>query len=624
MTLPDPTDLLRAAMAAYRQGSMATAEGLCLALLRADPGNVGGLFLLAVLHLAAGRDDAAAGLFQAVLTLDPAIADAHGNLAMIRQRQGRLGEAAALFDRAARLAPDKAGWRVGRALLRLDQPLAAARDLRHVLALDPASAPAWRGLGLARRAAGDPAGAARALDRAFHIDPALDLADSEAFACRLQAADWRDYAARRQRIVDRIDQGGTVLPLLTQWIGIDPARQRRAAEAIFGTRIVSLPSSPLHRRAIGDGPLTVAYLSADFHDHATAHLITGLFECHDRRHFRILAGCYGRDDDSAARRRIRQAVDGFHRLDSLTAADAATWAAAQGIDILVDLKGYTAGARLDLLSRRLAPVQVSYLGYPGTLGGPALDYLIGDPVVTPATDQPFYTEQLVLLPDCYQVNDRQRPLPTAPDPAAGPAAGFVFGALHAPHKLTPDLFACWLRLLHAVPGACLHLHDPHGAASPTLRAAAQAAGIDPARLIISGQAPLAAHLARYRAIDLCLDSFPYTGHTTSSDALWMGVPVITCQGEGFAARVTASLLHAVGLPDLITHDRAGYEALALSLAQAPDRLARLKAHLERVRSTTPLFDTARFTRHLETAYRIMGDRYRAGLPPAGFSVPPHA
>lgn len=619
MTSPSPDDLLRAAMGTYRQGRMAEAEALCAMLLRLEPTHAGGLFLLAVLHLAAGRDDAAAGLFQTLLTLDPAIADAHGNLAMIRQRQGRMAEAAALFGRAAALAPDNGGWRIGRALLRLDQPTQSLRDLRHALALDPTSATAWRGLGQVRRAAGDPAGAATALDRAWRIDPALDLADSEAFACRLQAADWREYDLRRQRITDRIDRGGAVLPLLTQWIGIDPAGQRRAAETIFRTWIT--PAGRDTTPARNGGRLTIAYLSCDYHDHATAHLITGLFECHDRQHFRVLAGCYGRDDDSAARRRIRQAVDGFHRLDTLTAADAATWAAAQGIDILVDLKGYTAGGRLDLLARRLAPVQVAYLGYPGTMGGPALDYLIGDPVVTPATDQPFYAEQLVLLPDCYQVNDRQRPLPAGPD-AAAPATGFVFGALHAPHKLTPDLFACWMRLLHAVPGAVLHLLDPHGAAAPNLRAAAFAAGIDPARLIFAGHAPLAAHLARYRGIDLCLDSVPYTGHTTSSDALWMGVPVVTCQGDGFAARVTASLLRAVGLPGLITRDMAGYEALALSLARDPDRLAGLKAHLDRGRLTAPLFDTVRFTRHLEMAYRLMWDRHRAGLPPAGFSVPP--
>lgn len=625
MTLPapSPTDLLRTAMAAYRRGSMAEAEHLCSDILRAWPDHVGGLFLLAALRMAAGDDDRASRLFQNALALDPTIADAHGNLATIRQRQGRLVEAARLFHRAARLAPDNPDWHIGLGMLGLDNPTMATRQLRMAAALSPASATAWRGLGLALRA-GNPVAAARAFDRAFRLDPSLELAASEAFACRLQAADWRHYKRDRQTLEQHIDQDGTVLPLLTQIAGIDPARQRRAAEAVCRRQVAQapLPLPPRHRT---DRRLTVAYLSADFHEHATAYLITGLFEQHDRRSFRILAGCYGPDDGSPARQRIRHAVDGFHVLRDLDARQAADWATAQGVDILVDLKGYTAGGRLDLLSRRLAPVQVAYLGYPGTLGAGPMDYLIGDPVVTPPADQPFYHERLAILPGCYQVNDRARPLPLGPPDRVGmglPTEGFVFGALNGPQKITPDHFACWMRLLRAVPAAHLLLYDPQGAARSNLRAAATGAGIDSARLVFVGGVPLEQHLARYRAIDLCLDSFPYTGHTTTSDALWMGVPVVTRQGEGFAARVAASLLHAVGLPELVTHHAVGYEALALSLAHDRARIAALKSHLERVRGTALLFDTPIFTRHLERAYTLMWQRHMSGLPPQTLIVPP--
>ncbi|MFV3126459.1 tetratricopeptide repeat protein [Niveispirillum sp. KHB5.9] len=621
-----PTDLLRAATGAYRQGRLAEAEDLCRALLDAEPAHIGGLFLLAVLRMSAGDGGMAADLFQSVLALNPAIADAHGNLAMIRQQQGDLAEAETLFDRAAALAPNNAGWRIGRSMLRLERPAQAAGDFQGALVLEPASATAWRGLGLARRTGGDPAGAATAFDRAFRIDPMLDLADGEAFASHLDIADWRDYDVRRRRVERHIDEGRTVLPLLTQWIGIDPARQRRAAALVFRQQVVPAPATAFPARDQGDGRLTIAYLSSDFHEHATAYLAAELFEQHDRKHFRILAGCYSRDDDSPIRRRIRGAVDGFQPLRGMGTAGVADWVAAQGVDILVDLKGFTAGARLDLLSRRMAPVQVAYLGYPGTMGGGPLDYLIGDPLVTPACDQPLYHEKIVILPDCYQVNDRHRPLPATVDRAALglPASGFVFGALHPPRKLNPEMFGCWMRLLRAVPDASLYLHDPWGAAATNLRQAAQAAGIDPARLAFAGTALLVDHLARYRAIDLCLDSFPYTGHTTTSDALWMGVPVVTRRGDGFAARVSASLLRAVGLGELVTDDLAGYEALALSLARDRQKLAGLKAHLEAVRGTAPLFDTPRFTRHLETAYRMMWDRRSAGLAPAGFSVPPQA
>lgn len=620
---PTPTDLLRAAMEAYHRGDMLAAGTLCGDLLRDRPHHVGGLFLRAVLCVATGDDAAAARLFQNVLALDPAIADAHGNLAMIRRRQGRAREAAGLFHRASRLAPDNPDWRTGHALLCLDQPKLALRQCQAALSLAPTSATAWRALGLTLRAI-DPARAAAAFDRAVRLEPSLDLAESEAFACRLQIADWRQYDRDRARLESLIDSDCTVLPLLTQIAGVAPVRQRRAAETVWRRQVAWAPS-PLPPRQRQDGRLTIAYLSADFHAHATAYLVTGLIEQHDRSRFRVLAGCYGHEDGSAARQRIRDAVDGFYSLRDLDTVQVADWAAAQGVDILVDLKGYTAGARLDLLSRRLAPIQVAYLGYPGTIGGGAMDYLIGDPIVTPAADQSFYHERLAILPRCYQVNDRARPRPLAPPDRASlglPPDSFVFGALNAPQKITPEMFACWMRLLRAVPNACLLLYDPLGAAAANLRAAAAQAGIDPARLAFVGPAPLAQHLARYRAIDLCLDTFPYTGHTTTSDALWMGVPVVTRQGDGFAARVAASLLHAIGLADLIADDNAGYEALALALARDRARLLRLKAHLEHGYGTATLFDTAGFARDLERAFRLMWERHLAGLPPETLIVPP--
>lgn len=622
-----PNDLLHAVMDAYRRGRLGEAESLCRQLLQQDNAHVGGLFMLAVLCMATGDDERAVRLFRRVLVLSPAIADAYGNLAVIRQRQCALREAACLLDRALALSPDNAGWRASRALLRPEKA-AAVRDCRHALALAPALSTAWRALGHARRQAGDPAGAATAFDRAHRTDPAFVLAQDEAFTCRLLGADWRDFEGQRQRLLARIDQGGPALPLLTQWIGASPAQQRRAAENVWkqqGKATVPSPAAAPRRAGKDERRLTVAYLSADFHDHATAYLITELFEQHERPGFHILAGSYGKDDGSAIRRRIQGAADGFRDLADMGNAAVAAWTASERVDILVDLKGYTAGGRLDLLSGRLAPVQVAYLGYPGTMGGGVLDYLIGDPVVTPAAHQPFYHEKLAILPDCYQVNDRKRPLPDAAPgrTALGlPEHGFVFGALHAPQKLNPAMFTLWMRLLRAVPDSCLWLYDPHGAAAANLREAARNDGVDPGRLAFAGPAPLPAHLARYRAIDLCLDSFPYTGHTTTSDALWMGVPVVAMLGDGFAGRVSASLLRAIGLAGLVAPDAAGYEALALALARDGARLAGLRRHLEQVRHTAPLFDTPRFTAHLEEAYRMMWARHVAGRPPEGFSVPP--
>ncbi|MGC2856230.1 hypothetical protein ACM64Y_12225 [Novispirillum sp. DQ9] len=597
------SDRLGLAFAAYRQGDLMAARQHCADLLEAGAEQVvEALFLLAVVEAAAGDTETAQGLFRQVIAQRPDVADAYVNLAALLVRRG---------------------------FARLDDPRGAGADFRLALALAPGAAAAWRGLGHVHRMSGRPAEAARAYARAHCLEPAVDAVAGERLFAHLCAADWAGAAPLRQRLETMMEtDGGMVLPLLSLLIPGTPAGQRRAAARFYRDEIASAPSAPPVPALPAAAPrhrLTIAYLSGDFHDHATAYLVAELFELHDRSRFRVLAGSYGPDDGGAMRRRLVRGVDGFHDIGGLSRDAVAAWMAAEGVDILVDLKGYTQGARLDLLARRMAPIQVAYLGYPGTMGDGPMDYLIGDPVVTPADHQPWYSEHLVILPDCYQVNDRQRPLPAAPADrtACGlPATGFVFGALHAPHKITPELFGLWMRLLGAVPGSCLWLFDPHGAAADTLRRAAAGHGIEPERLVFAGALPLADHLARLRLIDLALDSFPYNGHTTTSDALWMGVPVVTVMGQGFASRVAASLLRAVGMAELVSASMADHEALALTLARQPDRLRALRQRLEAARGTAPLFDTPRFARHLERAYRMMWDRHAAGLPPEGFSVPP--
>ncbi|MFM2042448.1 MAG: hypothetical protein RLY86_1024 [Pseudomonadota bacterium] len=632
--MPPPAPSLRTALADYRAGRLAEALDLCRDLLRIDPGDAGAVFLVAAVAAAQGRTADAIALFRRVLVLAPDAADAYANLAGLLAGQGQAAPALVMLDRALALSPLRADRWTTRGTWRLGQRGGAIADFQRALAVDPASHAAWRGMGHARRGSGDPAAAARAFDRAVRLDPTLHAADSEALIARLSCADWSGLDDHRQRLVNRIKaDGGVVLPLLNLLIVDDPALHLRAA-ALFRSRHIAaappqapLPTPPTGIAVSPRGPrrLTVAYSSADFHDHATAFLVAELFERHDRDGFRIIALSSGRDDGGRMRQRIQGGVDGFVDIAGWPCDRVADRLRTEGVDILVDLKGYTNGARLDLLAGRLAPIQVAYLGYPGTLGGGPIDYLIGDPVVTPPDHQPFYAERLVILPDCYQVNDRQRPRPPGPADRSGfglPAHGFVFGALHAPHKITPEMFGCWMGLLAELPDSRLWLYDPHGAARDMLRRAAVRHGIDQDRLVFAGWLPLADHLARYRAVDLCLDSFPYTGHTTTSDALWMGVPVVTCLGRSFAARVAASLLQAAGVPDLVTRSLADYGALALSLARGPDRLAAIRRRLATMRETAPLFDTPRFTRHLETAYRLMWERHAAGLPPVGFHVPP--
>ena len=324
------------------------------------------------------------------------------------------------------------------------------------------------------------------------------------------------------------------------------------------------------------------------------------------------------------RARARATVDHFHECARLSDGAIIATVRKVGIDIAVDLKGYTQDARLAPFAARLAPVQVSYLGYPGTVGADFLDYILADATVVPMDQQHFYDEKIVHLPDSYQANDDRRVIaPDTPSRAeAGlPAEGFVYCCFNNAYKITPEIFVSWMRILAAVPGSVLWLLANDSDSITRLRGVAEAQGVDPARLVFGPSLPSAQHLARHRLADLFLDTLPYNAHTTASDALWAGLPVLTQLGQAFAGRVAASLLNAVGLTEMITRDAAAYEALAIAIGRDPARAAALKAKLAAAIPTAPLFNTPRFTRHLEGAYRMMWQRHAAGLAPEGFAVP---
>jgi predicted O-linked N-acetylglucosamine transferase (SPINDLY family) len=350
-----------------------------------------------------------------------------------------------------------------------------------------------------------------------------------------------------------------------------------------------------------------------------------LFERHDRTRFGIYAYSYGIDTNDAAQTRIAGAVDVFRRISTLDDAAICQMIHQDGIDILVDLKGYTTGSRLGMLSARSAPVQMHYLGFPGTLCAEFIDYFITDSIASPLHSSSEFSEKLIRLPHSYQMNDRSRPLPKPATTRASyglPEKGFVFCGFNRPYKITHDIFSAWMRLLKATPESVLWLYETNPEVSVNLRSEAQKQGIDPSRIIMAGRAPLAEHLARYAHVDLFLDTAPVCGHTTASDALWCGVPVITLSGDTFISRVAASLLHAVGLPELIMPNIEAYEAEALALARDPARLAKLHQHLADTRLACPLFDSLATTRALEAAYEQAATRHAAAQAPASFNVTP--
>lgn len=547
----------------------------------------------------------------------------HGN-ALIRLR--RFEDALAAYRRAVELMPDSADAQnnLAGALSVLERREEAIAAYQRALVLRPGFADAAFNLGNVLQALKRFDAAAAAFRQALAIEPDHAGAIGNLLTVKRAACDWAGFAEDVAAIERLIDAGRPGIdPFLALTYPLSAARRRRCAEietARLSGRIVPLPPQP--RRA-ADRTLRLAYLSANFHGHAVGSLIAELIERHDRDEFSVTGISFGPDDGSALQDRLRHGFDRFIDVRGESDAAVAQRLVDLGIDIAIDLMGHTRDHRLGILAYRPAPVQVAFLGYPGTTGAPFIDYVIADPVVLPHDEQAFWSERIVHLPGCYQVNDGRRIVPAAgPDRAASglPEAGFVFCCFNNSHKITPYVFAVWLRLLAAVPGSVLWLLRDNDDAARRLGAAAAQAGIDPARLVFAPVVAHELHLARQRLADLFVDTQPYTAHTTASDALRAGLPLVTCRGDSFAARVAASLLTALDMPELIAPDLGAYERLALDLAQDPARLAAVRARLSRNAVGAGLFDAGRFCIGLEAAYRRMIERQRQGLPPAGFDI----
>jgi predicted O-linked N-acetylglucosamine transferase (SPINDLY family) len=371
--------------------------------------------------------------------------------------------------------------------------------------------------------------------------------------------------------------------------------------------------------------IRVAYISADFRAHAAATLTAGMFEQHDRRHFEVIGASFGPDDRSPMRARLSSAFDSFLDVREKSDAEIAALLRHMEVDIAVDMMGFTEGCRPGILAQRPAPIQVNFLGFPGTMGAPYMDYVIGDEVVIQERAHPFYREKVVTLPHSFMPSDSTREIAARVFSRLEeglPEDGFVFCCFNASYKINPRIFDVWMRLLTKVPGSVLWLGQANAEAQRHLRDEAQRRGVPAERLVFARFVDSAAeHLSRLGLAGLFLDTMPYNAHATANDALWAGVPVLTCAGESFAGRVAASLLHAVGLAELVTDSLQAYEDRASELARNPDALACAKEKLARNRAVAPLFDTARYVRHLESAYAEMWRRSQHGLPADNFVVP---
>jgi predicted O-linked N-acetylglucosamine transferase (SPINDLY family) len=629
-------------MALHQQGRRPEAEQLYRQILAINPRVFPALYLLGALRLEQGDSGEAARLIEQALALNPGDPAAWTHYGLALQGLSRFEEAAAAQDRALALRPDLLPARLGRAgaLRALGRNHEALADYEAVLSGDSGNADAWNGRGALLRSLSRVAEALESFNRALALDPdfaealqnrglllwdekedypaaradlerALALEPSRpslksnllhlTIMTALRDCDWASADAVAATLPGLIARGEGVPPMMLLSLNGDEMLQLQAARNIVAERYPALV--PLWK---GENwrhdRIRLGYISSDLGEHPVGAQVAQLIECHDRTRFEVIAFSTGPDDGSALRGRLKVGFDCFHDLWGQSGQQIAEFIRSQEVDVLVELNGHTQRGSLDILRRRPAPVQVSWLGYAGTTGAPFIDHLIADRVVAP--NARAFSEKLEYLPGSFFVTDTTRSIGACPSRAdmALPEAGFVFCGFNHVMKLGSQSFARWMRILAQVPGSVLWLRQAGETATANLRRAASNHSIAPERLIFAGRVAADVHLARHALADLFLDIQPYNAHATAADALWAGLPVLTCAQGCFAGRVAASLLHAVGLPELIAPTPEAYEEMAVLLARDPERLGMLKARLAANRATAPLFDTPRFARNIEAIY----------------------
>jgi protein O-GlcNAc transferase len=585
---------------------------------------------LGLTHHELKQYDAALECFDKALALRPSYANALYNKGNSLKLLRRLGDALDCYDAALLLSPGyfKALNNKGAALYEMRRWKEAALCYGQALALTPDYPEALHNLGLVQTDLKDLAGALSSYEAALALKPDYDYLLGSVLHTRMKICQWGGFEQALKEVLRGVEEGRPVInafPLLS--LTDDPGLQRQAAAVWARLNCAQALATPIPIDAapasaaaveVAKKKITLGYFSADLHNHATAYLMAELFELHDRAAFELIAFSFGPIKQDDMRVRLTKSFDRFIEVGHMSDPDVASLSQSLGVDIAVDLKGYTQDQRANIFAHRAAPLQVSFIGYPGTLGAPFMDYLIADRTLIPEGGERHYDERIVFMPDSYQVNDRKRQIdPSTPtrQELGLPEEGFVYCCFNNNYKITPEVFGCWARVLGAVPGSVLWLLQDSEQAASNLRTEAAARGLDPARLVFAKRAPLPQHLARHRAADLFLDTFPYNAHTTASDALWAGLPLLTRAGESFASRVGASLLNAAGLPGLVTHSLADYEAMAIELASPASSLASMRGSLEVGIAGSRLFDTEQFARALEKTFVQMHARRLAGLGP---------
>ena len=555
------------------------------------------------------------------INIKPDYAEAYNNRGSILSIQfNKYQEAIDNYDKALAINPGfaEAHCHRGIALQSLRQFEDATQSFERAIALNPDYVDAYYNLANTQLLLWEHQAALKSYEKVIALMPEHPYVHGKLLYTKMYVCDWTDIEEQYLQLALMIEQGKRAsdpMPVLAMLNSL--SSQQKAAQSFAKDRYpITHALSKIGKRNRHD-KIRIGYFSADFRYHAVSFLMAELFETHDKTKFELTAFSYRPDTTNLMAPRLEAAFDNFIDVQFKSDQEVAQLARDMEIDIAIDLVGYTNNCRAGVFALRAAPIQVSYIGYLGTMGAEFMDYLIADPVLIPKAAKPFYSEKIVYLPS-YQANDSKRLIAEkefSRQELGLPEQGFVFCCFNANFKITPSVYDSWMRILSRVPDSVLLILTNNDLAEINLRKEAECRGVDSKRIVLGKHLPRPEYLARYRSTDLFLDTLPYNAGTTASDALWAGLPVLTCMGETFASRVAASLLTAIHLPELITTSQADYETLAIDLATNPDKLNAIKDKLQRNRLTTLLFNTLRFTRNLETAFNTIYERYQADLPP---------
>lgn len=590
---------------------------------------------IGVALLKLGDQENALDSHRMAITLKPDHKQAHYHAGDILLSQGKFSEAAIAFQQAINLDPESvdAYNKLGQALHKQYLFQNAIKVYEAALEIDPTFGGIYHNLGLAQIMLGRRADAVETFEKATAYLPGAVHTLGYQIINKMYLCDWDNIEVLSQQIVDTVmEKKGASDPFVFQSLPTAPGNLEQfvcatncaALNSNYKIHVLHNTVKTFSHQHLSGNRIRVGYVSMDFRPHPMAFLMTEVLEKHDREFIEVYAYSYGPPDNSPERQRFIEAADHFIDIQNMTDIEAAQRIHEDGIDILIDRKGHTYGARLDIFEHRPAPIQVNYLAFGGTMGVDFIDYAVVDAFVVPPDQQPFYTERLVYLPDTYQPNSF-RPVSDNTPPRADcglPERAFVFCGFNQTYKITRQIFDVWMRILHRTPESVLWLLKPDETTASNLRREASIRGIDPGRLVFAAKAPQAEHLARHRNADLFLDTLVVNALTTTSDSLFMGVPVLTCPGKTFVARGAGSILRALEMPELIVNSIEEYEELAVAIAANPERLRALRDKIGQKKKTAPLFNSTRYTRHLDAAYREMWRLHLAGEGPKPFAVAP--